>query len=138
MKTTVIDNSIRVITVRATSFPDGIQDAFERMHRMLPFSRHRQNYGISYSDADGNITYEAACAAEYEGESSAFGLEEFVIPAGTYIMETIEDWEKHIEEVREVFQRLLADPRIDPQGFCLEVYHGTEKVDCMVRIIPGG
>jgi hypothetical protein len=41
----------------------------------------------------------------------------------------------HKEKIGEVFQQMIADPRLDPKTRCIEKYNGSESVECLVRII---
>jgi hypothetical protein len=61
-------------------------------------------------------------------------LEKFTVKKGTYIAETLSDWRGREHVFGETFQKLCADPRLDPKGYCVEDYHHNGDVTCMVRI----
>jgi len=42
---------------------------------------------------------------------------------------------KNIPAIGETFQKIIADPRIDPQGVCVEWYFNNKDVRCMVRMM---
>lgn len=125
-----LNNDITVICVTASSFPDGIVPAFDTLHQLL--SGKRKSYGISWCDK-GTIIYKAA-AEELSGDEAP-GLERFILKKGTYISIDIPDFMNNISAMGEAFQKLVADPRTDPDGICVEWYFNEKDVKCMVRII---
>ncbi len=132
MESTSIENDKTVMFVEAASFPDGVSTAHEILHSNVPFSEHRGYYGISWME-QGGIRYLAAAGELHDAEAEKHGLEKFTIKKGNYICETVHDFMKHIPAIGECFQRMLTDPRIDPQGYCLEIYEGND-VRCFVKI----
>ncbi len=131
-----IEQDIPVITVKAASFPDGIMAAWEKLHSLLTPDIQRKFYGISRPDpsANGGIVYLAAAAESFAGEAASLGAEMFSIQKGNYLSETISDWKTNVALIGSCFQRLIKDPRVDPQGYCLEIYHGDADVHCMVLL----
>jgi hypothetical protein len=73
MDITTLENDIKVYYVAASSFPDGVQQAHETLHALMPFDAKRGYYGISYPEG-GTISYKAAAAELYEGELAGKGL----------------------------------------------------------------
>lgn len=65
---------IKVFYVTASSFPDGIKEAYEKLHAMLPSVKDRKFYGISYPQ-NGKIVYKAAVEEVSEGEANKYGCE---------------------------------------------------------------
>ncbi len=59
METIILENDIKVICVKAVSFPDGIQDAHDKLRAMFPPIPTRRYFGISYPQ-QGGIVYRAA------------------------------------------------------------------------------
>ena len=132
-----LDRDIRTVCVAATSFPAGIKDAFDRLNKLLGASAAgRQFYGISHKNEKGEIIYKAAAEERPEGEANHLGAEHFIIKKGTYISIYIKGFLSNIPAIGNAFQELLADPRIDPQGACIEIYEGMENVRCMIRLDP--
>src|SRR5437868_4241788 len=130
-----IDKDIKVACVRASSFPEGIMDAFQKLNSILSSSKQRTLYGISYPDKNGNIIYRAAAEELNEGEAEELSLETFTIRKGQYISELLEDWRKDEMQIGKTFRKLLTDPRIDKkQGYCLEIYSNANDVRCMVLL----
>jgi len=131
-----IDRDITVICVTASSFPDGVQSAHQKLRAAVPASSSRKFYGISYSDKNGNIVYKAAAEQMHPGEAQKLGMETFVIRKGDYISQVLTDWRRNEMEVGKTFKKLLADPRIDKNGYCLEIYLNETDMRCLVPLDP--
>ena len=131
-----IEKDIKVLCVMASSFPEGVQKAHQKLHSMLSSSEHRMFYGISYADKNGAIIYKAAAEELNDGEAERFELETFIIRKGAYISELLKDWRKEEALVGKTFKKLLSDPRIDKNGHCLEVYLNDKDMRCMVPLDP--
>jgi len=133
METFHFDNNIRVFCIAAESFPNGVLAAHQKLHKMLPTSESRNFFGISYGGKDG-IVYKAAVEESFPEEAEKYGCEKFIIPQGDYIGETLIDWCKDETMVGKTFRKLLSDPRLDKNGFCLEIYLNETDMRCLVKI----
>lgn len=133
METITIDKDIKIMYVQATSFPEGVKAAHEKLHSLFPFSNERRYFGISRPE-NGIIVYKAAVEEIKDGEAGKFGLPAMVIKKGNYISIVIHDFMKDIPAIGRTFQQLLADPEIDPDGYCVEWYFNLQDVQCMVRL----
>jgi hypothetical protein len=127
-----LNDDIKVFYVTASSFPDGIMEAYKKLQSIVP-AKDRKLYGISYPQ-NGKIVYKAAAKEAYEGEAEKHGCETFVIPRGEYISELLTDWRKNEAVIGETFKKLLAQQGIDKNGFCLEEYLNENDVRCMVPL----
>ena len=126
----------KVFCTIAKSFPEGIQEAFLTLEKMLS-KEGRTFYGISYKNDSGVIVYKAAVSEIFSGEAETHGFENFVIKQGEYLTETIRDWMKHSEKIGETFAALLKTPDYDDTYPCVEWYKSDKEVMCMVRIKTG-
>jgi len=129
-----IKSDIKVLCITADSFPEGIGASHQKLHSLLPKTNGRNFFGISRPNRDGVIIYKAAVEESYTGEAEKYGCETFVIKKGNYISETLVDWRKDEAIVGMTFQKLLRDPRIDKNGYCLEIYSGETEMMCLVGI----
>lgn len=129
-----IPEDISVVCVKAGSFPDGVEVAHTRLHSLLPSMEQRRVYGISYSDGKGGIVYKAAATQLGQGEAKAYGLETFVIRKGEYMSELLLNFCDEPEKAGSTFQKLLALPELDPEGYCLELYLNDTDMRCMVPL----
>jgi len=132
MEKLVLTDSINLLCVTATSFPEGITDAFTNLQSLIPNAEDRTFFGISYP-LNGKIIYKAAVEQKSEGEAKEFGLEAFTIPSGIYLTETINNFMENIPLIGETFQALLASPQLD-QFPCIEWYKSNTDVMCMVKL----
>jgi hypothetical protein len=133
METIGIENDIKVFYITASSFPDGVMQAHEKLYSVVPFSTQRRYFGIS-RPANGVIIYKAAAEEINPGEAKKLGCETMVLKKGKYISETIRDFMKNTQSIAITFQELLSNPNIDPQGYCVEWYLSKKDVRCMVRL----
>ena len=133
METYNLEQDIKVFCVTAKSFPDGVLEAHQKLHSLVPFTTDRKYFGISWPEANGVIGYKAAMEELKEGELSHHKLEEFIIKKGKYLMIDIPNFMSNIPAIGEAFQKLIADERIDPNGVCVEWYLKNEVCRCMVR-----
>jgi predicted transcriptional regulator YdeE len=123
-----IKESIQVFCVTADSFPQGIVPAHTKLHTVVPLNVNRQYFGISWGGEQ--ITYKAAATEVLENELKDKGLEKFTIRSGKYLVTTAET----PQDIQEAFPKLLQDPRVDPQGYCVEKYLADNKIQCMVTL----
>jgi hypothetical protein len=129
-----LDNDISVMCVQADSFPQGIQTAFEKLGSAISDTNNRTFFGISHADKNGNIIYKAAAWEKYEGEGESHCLETFRIKKGVYMGELISDFRENISLIGNTFHKLLKDPRLDRDSYCLEWYKDDRDVLCLVKL----
>ena len=129
----MIDNDILVMYVAASSFPDGVRAAHERLHSLITVTPDRKYYGLSRPE-DGTIAYKAAINVTHPGEEEELGLDTLVIKKGKYLSTTVHGYMQNIPAIGQAFTQLIAQPGIDPQGYCVEWYLSNEDVQCMVRL----
>ena len=131
-----LPNDISAMYITASSFPDGVLAAHQKLHSLVPRteSPERKYFGISFPNQDGTIIYKAAAEELTDDEAEKLSLETYLIKKGEYISIDIHDYMKEVSGIREAFQKLLSDPRIDPNGACVEWYRSDYVVKCMVRL----
>jgi hypothetical protein len=134
METITLDNDITVFYVEAASFTDGILEAHESLHSLIPFSTERKYFGISRPENGGEIRYKACAEEMYEGEGKAVGCNTVVLRKGNYVCITLNDYLKDLQSVERTFSQLLEHPGLDPQGYCVEWYITNKDMRCMVRL----
>ena len=137
MKPYFLNADINVLCVTASSFPDGIMAAFDKLNSLIQSPTPRRIFGISSGDGNKNIIYKAAAEENSADEAARLGCERFTIEKGEYISEHIEDFMKHIPAMGQAFQEMCGDSRIDSNGYCIEMYLNNNKdVLCMVKLDP--
>lgn len=130
-----LKDDIRVFYVQAESFPSGVKAAHEKLHSLLPAGDMRKFFGISFQNQNGDIIYRAASAETFPAEAEKYGLDTFTIRKGDYICDTLIDWCKEERLVEKTFRKLLAHPRLDKNGYCVEEYLNDKDMLCMVKLI---
>lgn len=131
MDSFTFQQDVPVVCVTATSFPDGIKNAFDTLSAALPQNERRIFYGISYK-IDGQIVYKAA--AEIMSEDTIDGMETFIIKNGPYNSFFIANFMENPDSIRKAFELLLEQHEVDPDGYCLEWYVNEHDVKCMVPL----
>ncbi len=130
-----LPDDITAMYITASSFPDGVLAAHQKLHSLVPMadSPERKYFGISFP-IDGTIVYKAAAEELTQGEAKQLGLETYLMKKGEYISIDIHDYMKNLSAIGNAFHELLENPRIDPNGACVEWYISNEDVKCMVRL----
>ena len=130
-----IEKNIKVFYVTATSFPEGIAEATGKLHSLFPFSQERKIFGLSRPENGGAIVYRAAAEEMEKGEAERLGCETLIVKKGNYVSLTVNDFRKEPMAITKAFEQLLAEPNLDPQGYCVEWYvTDKEAVNCMIRL----
>lgn len=130
-----METPVKLACVTAASFPAGVGEAWNRLHRQFPPGEQRRFYGISHGDKQGGIVYKAATNELFEGEAREAGFETFILRAGKYLGVTIMNWKQDETIIGKTFRQLLADDRIDNEaGYCAEVYLSENNVQCLVKM----
>ncbi len=121
-------------SVTASTFPEGILAAHQKLQEQLPPNDRRNYFGISWQQEDGTIIYKAA-AEKMESDGDAIShLDTFVIKNGPYNSFYISDYMSNPESISQAFKLLLEQHEVDPKGYCLEWYVNEKDVKCMVPL----
>ena len=134
MEEYIINEDIKVVCATAESFPNGVLAAHQKLRTWFPPNGKRRYFGVSRPNESGVIIYMAAVEDVATDAAEKFGLTHFTIKKGTYISEMITDFMKDVSQVGKVFEKLLDEPNLDPNGYCLEMYINETDVRCMVGI----
>lgn len=134
METFILDHDIKVFYVTASSFPEGIQAAHEKLHNLVPFSPDRQYFGVSRPE-NGSIVYRAAAEEKYAGEAEHYHCDTLTLKAGTYISLMVYNFMENQQAITDAFQELITYPGLDPDGYCVAAWYLQDKdVRCMIRL----
>lgn len=129
-----LDQDIHLICVQASSFPNGVGAAHQKIHSVVPFGTGRRYFGLSRPEGGGSIVYKAAAEELHKGEAEQLGFESFTVKIGGFISITLHDYVQDTPAIARAFNLLIAQPGIDPQGYCLEWYVSDKEVRCMVPL----
>lgn len=134
METITLEHGIPLFYVTASSFPQGIPAAHDKLHALVPFSEERRFFGLSRPEGEKGIVYKAAAEELQAGEGARLNCETMSLKKGRYACITLYNYRQHPERISEVFGQLLHEPQLDPQGYCVEWYFNGTDVRCMVRL----
>jgi len=129
-------SDIKVYCIKAKSFPQGVLEAHQKLHSLIPYTLERKYFGISRPEVEsqGKIVYSAAADELVAGDLSKYNLEEFIIPKGNYISIIAHNYMDNLPAIGKAFDKLTAFSEIDPQGYCIEMYLNDKEVRCMIRL----
>jgi hypothetical protein len=123
-----------LIGIKAISFPDGIQQAFDRLHQALP-NQNLPLFGMSRPEHGMGIQYRACTFNTPEIIKAKESFDTLIIPKGKYVSLHVESFPNKPMAIKDAFEQLLKQPGIDPEGYCIEMYKSDTSVDCMVRLL---
>lgn len=134
MITRHIDNDITVYCLTASSFPAGVKTVYDKLHELFPPENGRTYFGISWPDGKGSLVYKAAVKLNEMDTPPGAPFESFTIRKGDYFSEDITNFMSDVTGIGRLFQQMIQQPGIDPNGYCLEMYLNPTDVRCMVRL----
>ena len=127
-------HSLKVFGVHVNTFPDVIGAAFDALMNRMPQDRSRSYFGISEMAANGDILYYAAAEETFAGEARKYGYDIYIVKQGEYLTVTLTNWRKKIACIKDVFDAMLDDDRIDKENPCIEWYKNDDEMVCMVKL----
>ena len=127
-----LQNDLEVFGKPVKTFPKGIGEAFDALVKMIPGGFDRPYYGISYMK-NGTMVYIAAALEKNKGEAEKYNCDRYTIEKGEYLRETVYDWRKKTDSIKDVFQEMMKDNRIDRTKPAIEWYKDDNEMLCMVR-----
>jgi hypothetical protein len=128
-----IKHDVKVFYVEAKSFPKGIQAAFDQLNKVAKDMAGRDVFGIS-KPQNGVVRYRAAASENFNGEGVKLGLPSFTIQKGFYLGETLMNWQQNEMMIMSIFNRLVADKRLDGSAHCIEWYKSPTELLCLALI----
>jgi hypothetical protein len=129
----ILVKELQVYFVDAKSFPEGVLEAHETLHNVIPFSEERRYFGISRPE-NGAIVYKAAAEMLENEQGKDYQLPSMPIKKGTYRYINIQNYMDDLQSIGEAFKLLISYDDIDPDGYCYEWYYNDKDVKCMVRL----
>src|ERR1700758_4391477 len=104
METITFDKDIRVFYIKATSFPEGILEAHQKLHSLIHFSTGRKYFGVSRPEK-GTIVYKAAAEELDADEGKKLGCDTLLLKKGKYICVTVHDYRKDPQSIQRTFSK---------------------------------
>ncbi|HYC85143.1 MAG TPA: hypothetical protein VEB86_07965, partial [Chryseosolibacter sp.] len=112
MKKLTLEHDVDVIGLTVQLFPEGIQQAFDSLRRILPEECNRTYFGIVRQDGHGRIEYKAAASVSGPLENLPDNLEPMNVKGGVYMAATIKDWRTKLDSIKPTFMRLFQEPGV--------------------------
>jgi len=128
-----LSHHVKVFGRPVDTFPEGINEAFQSLMKMLPHDDERPYYGLSEC-VNGNIKCVAAALETFEGEAEAHHCERYLIPAGSYISVSLTDWRQKLQQIRGVFESIMKEDIVDRNSPAIEIYKNDREMLCMIKI----
>lgn len=130
-----LENDIKAFGLQVTTFPTGIDEAFNELIKKTGDSAGNRNYyGIS-EFKNGRMYYYAAAEEKQDGEAEKFNYESYTIKGGEYFAETLKNWRSKTNCIKDIFSEMMKDNRIDKTTPAIEWYKNDEQMLCMVKAI---
>ncbi len=128
-----MDVDVKLMCLKSPDGPISAGKTFDKLESKLPSLKGRRFYGLSKLEGD-NITYFACVKVQGEEDASKFGFQEIVLPKGEYEREAIMDWEDHIDQIPEKFDKIESKNLVDHQKFYVEYYRSQKELILMAPI----
>src|SRR3990172_4663808 len=120
MNCRIIDiNNIETLSVIAENFPEGIQEAFNKLKSNLTSLKGLKFYGAALIKSDG-VEYRACFESAEKKEIPE--LEKFTIPGGKYASCKLKDWNKRTGEIKNLFKQMMTGYKTDLSRPQVEFY----------------
>jgi hypothetical protein len=127
-------DELNLMYVQASSFPEGVEEAWRQLESRLPTIKGRKFFGTSQLVGE-KIEYRACVAPSDESEPSRLGLEIFTIPRGNYASKKLVDWTKQTSLIKTIFEELSSKYTVDSTRPHIEFYRSREELVLMVPIV---
>jgi len=130
-----LKNDVKVFGVEVRNFPNGIGEAFEKLMKMLPVRDKRSYYGIFEMDRNGRMHYYATAEETRNDEADTYKCNRYTIERGEYLAEPLNDWQKKTDCIKDVFEKMSHDSRVDPAKPGVEWYKNDKEMWCMLKAL---
>ena len=127
-------DELNLMYVQASSFPEGVQEAWRQLESRLPTIKRRKFFGTSRLVGE-KIEYRACVVPSDESEPSRLGLETFTIPRGNYASKKLVDWTNQTNLIKTICEELSSKYAVDSSRPHIEFYRGQKELVLMVPIV---
>jgi len=126
-----LQNELKVFGVQVKTFPDGISEVFDTLVKKIG-GVNRPYYGISYMKK-GEMIYLATALELHATEAEKYDCQQYIIEKGEYLATTVYEWRTKTGSIKDIFQKMMSDSRIDNTKPAIEWYKDDNEMVCMVR-----
>ncbi|MCB1277512.1 hypothetical protein [Prosthecobacter sp.] len=129
MKSTIIQQApLRLITVKAKSFPEGIRAAWQDIESRRKI-KGRKAYGLIYDNE-----YFAGLVSDGELEERVTGLQVVEVRGGPCARIKAEDWNQRTGEIGSLFAHMAAEHEVDPSRPAMEFYRSFTELHLLLPV----
>lgn len=128
---TVLNQPIEVLCIKASEGVAGAREAFERLEGALPALKGRRFYGAL--DAEG--VYRACVARQDDDRLMNASLQPWTLPGGWYARTRITQWPDHIPEIATAFKAMAARYACDASRPSIEHYRSQRELILLMPIV---
>jgi hypothetical protein len=133
MKPTLIQQApLRLITVRANSFPDGIRPAWQVLEGKRKI-KGRKAFGLIYDRPDG-MEYFAGLVSDGDLEERVTGLPVVEVGGGPCARIKLEDWSRQLDQIGILFGQMAAQYEVDPARPAMEFYRSFTELHLLLPV----
>lgn len=132
MKSTIIQQPpLRLITVKAKSFPEGIRASWQEIESRRKI-KGRKAYGLIY---DGE--YFAGIVSDGELEERVTGLPVIEVAGGPCARIKLEDWQQNVAQIGPLLAQMAAEHEVDPTRPAMEFYRSFTELHLLLPVKNG-
>lgn len=132
MAATIIQQpALRLITVKARNFPDGIRAAWQEIESKRKI-KGRKAYGLI---DDGE--YFAGLVSDGELEERVTGLHVVEVAGGPCARMKVENWNQKTDQIGPLFAQMAAEHDVDPSRPSMEFYRSFTELHLLVPVKNG-
>ncbi len=123
-----------VLTYYSVKGTANAKAAFDKLESSLPALRGRKFYG--YFDPETEEYRACEATIPDDPDPAPLGFKRWTVPAGTYVYETMMNWQSKIPTIHSTFEKLIEEnrPAVDRSRPMLEYYRGFEELRIMVPV----
>jgi hypothetical protein len=132
MKSTIIQQPpLRLITVKAKSFPEGIRASWQELETKRKI-KGRKAYGLIYGNE-----YFAGLVSDGELEERVTGLHVVEVPGGPWARIKVEDWNQKTGQIGPLFAQMATEHEVDLSRPSMEFYRSFTELHLLLPVKIG-
>jgi len=133
-KATIVElPDVNLVVSRAERFPEGIEAAWKTLESKLISLKGRKFYGLTVCEGD-RLAYFAGVETADDEETARLGLPAMAIKGGRYARAKLTDWQDHKDEIGRIFDQLMRDYDMDPDGASIEFYRSQSELHLLIPL----
>jgi hypothetical protein len=133
-KATIVDRpDLHLVVCRADAFPSGIKAAWDRLESKLSSLKGRRFYGVTFCEGSQFVYYAGLVPANDE-EVSSLGFPAMMIKGGRFARAKLFDWPNHTDEIGRIFDELMREFPMDPNGPGVEYYRSHSELHLLIPL----